>query len=115
MSLHKYFGESGGQQHSNYKLQWPGTLDGFPVIGNPNKPDLKQEELENIEEQRDFKSEMFTLWDPEQKRIFDQISDRIINGWYRLLKRSDHWDEEHKHYRVWLEWYQVYGMIPPPK
>jgi len=114
VSLHKYFGEQ-GPQHGGYNLQWPGTLDGFPVIGGRNKPDLKQEELENIEEQRDFKSQMFNLWDPDQKREFDSVSDRIINGWYRLLKRSDHWDEANNHYRVWLEWYQVYGMIPPPK
>ncbi len=114
MSLHKYFGEQ-GPQHAGHNLQWPGTPDGFPVIGGNNKPDLKQDEIENIEEQRDFKSKMFDLWDAEQKREFDAVSDRIINGWYRLLKRSDHWDEENKHYRVWLEWYQIYGMIPPPK
>jgi len=30
-----------------------------------------------------------------------------------LQKRADHWDDERKHFRVWLEWCQVYGMIPP--
>ena len=113
MSLRKYHGEIGGTQHNNARLNWPGTLDGFPVIGAGNRPDLKQDELENIDLQYDFKSRMFELWDPTQKAEFDDVNDKMVNGWYRLLKRTDNWDDEHKHFRVWLEWAQVYGMIPP--
>lgn len=113
MSLRKYHGEIGGTQHNNARLNWPGTLDGFPVIGAGHRPDLKQDELENIDLQYDFKSRMFELWDPAQKAEFDDINDKMVNGWYRLLKRTDNWDDEHKHFRVWLEWAQVYGMIPP--
>lgn len=113
MSLRKYHGEIGGTQHNNAQLNWPGTLDGFPVIGAGHRPDLKQDELENIDLQYDFKSRMFELWDPTQKAEFDNINDKMVNGWYRLLKRTDNWDDEHKHFRVWLEWAQVYGMIPP--
>lgn len=113
MSLRKYHGELGGPQHNNAQLNWPGTLDGFPVLGSGQRPDLKQDELENIDLQYDFKSHMFELWDPAQKAEFDSINDKIVNGWYRLLKRTDNWDDEHKHFRVWLEWAQVYGMIPP--
>jgi hypothetical protein len=113
VSLRKYHGEIGGTQHNNAQLNWPGTLDGFPVIGAGHRPDLKQDELENIDLQYDFKSRMFELWDPAQKAEFDNINDKMVNGWYRLLKRTDNWDDEHKHFRVWLEWAQVYGMIPP--
>lgn len=114
MGIRKYYGEHGGSQHSNQQLYWPGTLDGFPVASHPgNAPDLKKEELENLELRLDFKSKMFALWDAAQKSEFDEINDKIVNGWYMLQKRSDHWDDEHKHYRVWLEWCQVYGMIPP--
>lgn len=116
MSTQKYHGEAGGWQHGGHRLNWPGTMDGFPVIGGVGGPsDLKQEELENIDLQYDFKSKMFVLWEPEQKAEFDDINDKIVNGWYRLLKRSDHWDEENKHYRVWLEWFQIYGMLPTKK
>jgi len=113
VSLRKYHGEIGGTQHNNAQLNWPGTLDGFPVIGAGHRPDLKQDELENIDLQYDFKSRMFELWDPAQKAEFDNINDKMVNGWYWLLKRTDNWDDEHKHFRVWLEWAQVYGMIPP--
>ena len=113
MSLRKYHGELGGQQHGQDRLNWPGTLEGFPVVGSGNQTNLKQDELENIDLRYDFKSHMFELWDAQQKAEFDDINDKIVNGWYRLLKRSENWDDEKKHFRVWLEWAQVYGMIPP--
>lgn len=114
MSMHKYYGEVAGPQHGDVRLNWPGTAEGFPVIGKQGGlPDLKQEETENLDLRFDFKSKMFEMWDPAQKTEFDDINDKIINGWYRLVKRADNWDEEHKHYRVWMEWFQVYGMIPP--
>lgn len=113
MSLHKYYGERGGAAHGDGMLHWPGTLDGYPVRGSGLPPDLKKEELEDIPLQLDFKSRMFELWDPAQKAEFDEINDKIINGWYLLQLRNDNWDDEKKHLRVWLEWAQVYGMMPP--
>lgn len=114
MSLRKFHAEMGGPQHSGERLNWPGTLDGFPVIGSQGAmANLKQEELESLELRYDYRSKMFLLWEPEAKTEFDDINDKIVNGWYRLLKRADVYDEENKHYRVWLEWAQVYGMIPP--
>lgn len=114
MSTRKYFGEIAGGQHGGHHLHWPGTPEGFPVIAAPGvTPNLKQDELENIDFRLDFKSKMFELWDTAQKSEFDDINDKIVNGWYMQQKRADHWDDEKKHYRVWLEWCQVYGMIPP--
>ena len=103
MSIKKYYGEIGGYAHGSDKLHWPGTLDGYPVKGGSVlPPDLKKEELENLDLQLDFKSKMFELWDVSQKTEFDDINDKLVNGWYILQRRNDHWDEEHKHYRVWL-------------
>jgi len=116
MSLSKYHGEIGGAQHGDLRLQWPGTIDGLPVLATDSAHrDLKQEEVENLDERRDFKSRMFLLWDPVDKAMFDDISDKLVNGWYRLVKRTDNWDEQQKHYRIWMEWYQVYGLVPPAK
>lgn len=115
MSTKKYHAETFGSQHGAEKLFWPGTPEGFPVIGTNIPPNLKQEELENIEHRLDFKSKMFELWDEKQKAEFDDINDKIINNWYSLLSRSDHWDEEKKHFRVWLEWCQIYGLLPSNK
>jgi len=114
MSMHKYYGELGGPAHGGAQLNWPGTPDGFPVLKRPGpQPDLKQAELDNLDLRLDFKSKMFELWDDAQKAEFDDVNDKIVNGWYRLVRRNDNWDEEKKHYRAWLEWFQVYGMLPP--
>ena len=113
MSIKKYYGENGGPGHGGDKLHWPGTMDGYPVRGNAFPPDLKKEELEGLDLQLDFKSRMFELWDPAQKAEFDDVNDKIINGGDLLQRRNDNWDEENKHFRVWLEWAQVYGMLPP--
>jgi hypothetical protein len=113
VSIKKYFGDLGGPAHGNDRLHWPGTADGYPVRGNSLPPDLKKEELDSIDLQLDFKSKMFELWDPVQKAEFDDVNDKIVNGWYLQQRRNDNWDDEHKHFRVWLEWAQVYGMLPP--
>jgi hypothetical protein len=113
VSIKKYFGDLGGPAHGNDRLHWPGTADGYPVRGNSLPPDLKKEELDSIDLQLDFKSKMFELWDPAQKAEFDDVNDKIVNGWYLQQRRNDNWDDEHKHFRVWLEWAQVYGMLPP--
>jgi hypothetical protein len=111
----KYHAEVMGNNHAG-RLQWPGTPEGFPVLNDGAGhygAGIKKEELENLEYRLDFKSKMFELWDPKQKAEFDEINDRIINEWYSLRHRADHWDEENKHYRVWLEWCQIYGVMPP--
>lgn len=113
MSTRKYFSEQGGDRHGGLQLQWPGTPDGFPVVANGASHNFKQDELDNIDYRLDFKSKLFELWDEKQKAEFDDINDKILNNWYALQKRTDHWDDEKKHYRVWLEWCQIYGVIPP--
>lgn len=115
MSLRQYHSDIGGEDHGG-RLLWPGTAEGFPFISKTGQiPHLKQDELENADLEFIFKSKMFALWDPEQKKEFDDINGKIVNGWYMLQKRSDHWDDEHNHFRVWLEWCQIYGLIPTMK
>jgi len=114
MNTNKYHNERGGDEaHGGSSLFWPGTIDGFPVKNDGGlPPDLKKEETENLDLQLDFKSKLFDLSDPAQKEEFDNINDKIVNGWYSLQRRSDHWDDENKHFRVWLEWAQIYGALP---
>lgn len=116
-SLRKYFGEQGngqatgqGGQHPG-RLFWPGTLEGYPVLAE-NAGHVRQEEIENVELQSTFYSGWFNLVDEAQKAKFDQVMDRISNNWYVLKNRKDHYDEKTGHYRVWLEWCQIYGRLP---
>jgi hypothetical protein len=109
----KYFAERGGDAHKGL-LHWPGTPDGYPYRGDA-APHLRQDEINQVELALDYQSRMFCLWDTADKRAFDEVMDRIVNGWYMQHKRQDVWDAEHQHYRVWLEWVQVYGETPHGK
>ena len=115
--MRKYHGEVENNQHgAGWKLNWPGTIDGFPVrTRGSSAVNLKQAELDELELQYDFKSKMFKLWDAADKQEFDDVNDKIVNGWYKLLQRSEQWDDEHKHYCIWMEWYQIYGVLPAEK
>lgn len=95
------------------KLELRGQLDGFPVLGRPGSPtDLKQDEVEAVELRYVYRSKMFSLWEEKDKEEFDGVNDKIVNGLFRLFKRADTWEDEHKHYRVWLEWAQIYSVLP---
>jgi len=111
-SLRKFFHERGGTMH-NGNLSWPGTAAGFPFRGTV--PDLRQTEFEQIEHVLDFHSRLFLLWDPVDKAVFDDVMDRISNGWFLERKRVDRWSDTHCGLIVWLEWVQIYGEIPTAK
>jgi hypothetical protein len=115
-SMLKFFKERGGPADEDHggALHWPGTADGFPFRG-PVAPDLKQNEFEDLPLALDFHSGMFMMWDADQKAGFDNVMDRISNGWYMQHKRIDRWSDEHCGLLVWLEWVQIYGETPAGK
>lgn len=110
-SLHKYFEDRGGKEspHGDY-LFWPGTRDGFPFRSSqPAAPLLQKSEYEQIPLVCDFHSGRFQVAEPEQKKLYDTIMDRIANGWYMLYKRHEHLDQTTGYLVIWLEWLQIYG------
>jgi hypothetical protein len=114
-SMLKFFADRGGPQTEHGgNLHWPGTVDGFPFRGDA-VPDLKQREMADMALAMDYKSRLFRLWEAEEKREFDFIMDRIVNGWYMQHRRDDKWIAEENHYTVWLEWAQIYGETPNSK
>lgn len=112
-SMLKYFSDRGGADHGG-QLHWPGTQEGFPFRGE-HVPTLKQSETENLAHALDYHSRSFKLWDPEDKRAFDVVMDRIVNGWYMQHKRFDNFVPEQQEYVVRLEWVQIYGEYPAAK
>lgn len=111
-SMLKYFGDRGGEEHGG-PLSWPGVR-GFPFRGDV-VPDLKQQEMEQLPLALDYKSRSFKLWDDKDKADFDQVMDRIVNGWYMQHKRYDNYVPEQQEYVVRLEWVQIYGEHPASK
>lgn len=77
-------------------------VDGLPFRG-PNAPMLKSEEYEDhLERVNDAKVNIFVLNDPEQRKEYADILDRISNGWYScLLRRVDIIEGKHVAYIEW--------------
>jgi hypothetical protein len=109
-SLLKFFSDKGGEDHDGH-LFWPGGPDGLPFRGDV-VPDLRKGEMDELPIVASFRSRMFCLWEEDDKAEFDKIMEREAAGWYSIRKRYDHYEEAHKHYRVWLEWLQLYNEAP---
>lgn len=111
-SMRKFYEERGGPQHGG-PLAWPGTAEGFPVRGE--SADIRGDEINEIPLAMDYKSRIFKLWEPEEHAAFNDIMDRIINGWFMQHKRIDRWCDQHCGLLIWLEWVQIYGEIVTSK
>jgi hypothetical protein len=111
--LLKFFNERGGADSEHHgQLHWPGTASGFPYRGQPGQlpPMLRGAEYEDrVQHVTEFKSRQFSLWEPEDKKDFDSVMDRITAGWYYKINRIDRWSETYCGLIVWLEWLQIYG------
>lgn len=112
-SMLKFFQDRGGDDHGG-PLHWPGTPEGFPFRGQ-QIPQLQGDEAYNIPLALDYKSDLFKLWEPEDKARFDQVMDRIVNGWYMQHRRKDIEVDGQILPAVWLEWVQIYGESPKGK
>lgn len=108
-SISKYVGEQ-SEDHRG-QLFWPGAM-GLPVRGR-GAPTLTQSEHDEIEVQHDFHSEDFDLSDEKQKARYLGIMDRIVNGWYVLIYRSEPSRQADGRILVLVEWSQRYGAIGP--
>ena len=115
MSFFKYFNEAGGAHtEHNGSLQWARNGE-YPPLRNTNQVALTEAEVEAIEQYEDFHCKAFELWNEEHLKAYCEIQDRIINGWYTLLFIDRKYLDEHKGWRVLLEWSQSYAEIPPSK
>lgn len=106
----KYFGQQDPELHGG-PVTWPGTLDGFPILGRFNG-DLKQEEYEDLTNVAQFRCETFRTWDPESMERLAKVMDHAANGQFFVQRRLEHYDEQEKGWRIYLEWVQVYGLAP---
>lgn len=114
-SMAKYFADRGGPaSEHNGKLHWPGTADGFPFRGD-QIPDLRGREHAEIPLVLDHHSDLFRLWEPEEKARYDQIQDRIANGWYIQRRLREIVVDGQLWPAMYLEWAQIYGENPNGK
>lgn len=107
----QFFQDHGGPdtEHGDY-ISWPGTATGFPVLGATGH--LTQDEYEALGHIVKFHSRRFCLWDPGEKKAFDDVKNHIESGLYAERLRINRWSDEHCGMIVWLEWLQIYGAPP---
>ena len=111
MSILKSFAERGGEStEPGGPLHWPGTIEGFPFRGG-DIPDFKEDEIDNVPLMVDFHVKIFELWKDEDREAYVQIRDRVANQWYQVVHIDRKYDDEHKNWRVYMEWHQIYGEI----
>lgn len=109
MSVMKYVGEQSAD-HSG-QLFWPGAM-GLPVRSR-GAPTLTQAEYDDVEVTHDFHSEDFDLSNEEQRARYVGIMDRIVNGWYVLVYRTEPTRLPDGRLVVYVEWSQRYGVVGP--
>ena len=92
---------------------WPKSENGLPVkIPTGSDSTLKDDEIEELPVELNYKSRMFELWDAKDKADFDNVNDHLAHRVYVQLNRRDEWIPEKKHVMVWLEWVEMFKVIP---
>ena len=77
--------------------------------------DQVQAQFGDLMEPQDMYPPRFRVREFPGEERFDDIMDRIVNGWYQQHKRIDRWSDQHCGLVVWLEWVQIYGESPSGK
>jgi hypothetical protein len=92
---------------------WYGDDSRLP-IKNPGRA-LKREELENLVINNDFKCKLFDCSNADDMAQFEDIMDKVYNGWYAITKRLDNWAANKSHPVIWLEWVIRYRTVNNPR
>jgi hypothetical protein len=111
MGLLEKFGGEQGDRHPG-PLTWPGSDLGFPVIGRAS-PNLRQAEFEDIDHKLVYRAQEFRTWVEAEMADYCAIQERASNGWFRIRHCDRRQDPQARGLIIWLEWEQVYGILPP--
>jgi hypothetical protein len=77
-------------------------------------PLLKQDEIDNnVDVQLEFHSKFFDLSIEEQKREYDWVMDRIVNGLFVHHKIDQKVNHETGRVTTYIEWSQRYAQLSP--
>lgn len=87
------------------ELMWPG-YKGFPVLASDyNVTDHPRVCLVHF-----FHSKLFDLSNEEDKKYYDWVNDRVVNGWFLLERKEIKGTDNVK---VYMEWIQRYLWVVP--
>jgi hypothetical protein len=108
-SMFKYIDQR--QDELGQALFWPGNQEGLPFRGE-RPQGLRDSEFEDLQIVGDFYHRTFYFDEPTDADEYRNVMDRICSGWYVQKDRIREWDTDRRCYRVYLEWVQLYSMLP---
>lgn len=104
--LYKFFGEQ--SEYHDGELIWPG-YKGFPVLAKYFRP---VENIYYLSWVHFFHSKLFHLENEEDKKHYEWVSERIVNGWFLPVTKEVSLDGEKV--KIYLEWVQRYLITLDP-
>jgi hypothetical protein len=116
MSLLEKFGAEQGGQHPG-PLTWPGSGLGLPILGRV-APNVRQDEFENIDHKATYHAREFRSWVAEDMALYNYVQERANNvgeagvTWFAIRQYERIRDPGQRGWLLWLEWVQVYGVLP---
>ena len=108
--VEKFGAEQSNERHGDH-LTWPGTDAGFPILGRIAGA-LKQQEYEELDHKFTYHARWFAMWEDADTKEYLYVQERAVNGWFKIIDREKIYDPLKRNYRIWLEWIQVYGVVP---
>jgi hypothetical protein len=108
-SLFRYWQER--RDADGEPLSWPGGPGGFPYRGNPRT--FTKEEWETLQLAYKFRYKTFYLNDEEDGKQYQDVCERVANGYFLMRDRERQWDPERQCFRIYLEWLEP-GYVAPP-
>jgi len=99
----KFRYESTNKRNPNHKFQWFANTERIPVLCSDGQA-LTQQELDSLVLQHEFQSRLFDLSVPEDMAAYNDVMDKIYNGWYAKIDKQQRWPEGRTHPTIWLEW-----------
>jgi hypothetical protein len=116
MALLEKFGCEQGGQHPG-PLTWPGSGLDLPILGRA-APNIRQHEFENIDHKCVYRAQDFRSWVPEEMQQYLWVQERANNvgeggvTWFAIRQYERVRDPKGRGWVIWLEWVQVYGILP---
>lgn len=91
------------------KLHWVTT--GPPILAD-KIPVLRENEVQSLPLIRRPYERIFDLSQEEDRSYYNWIRSHVAGGVFTIDFIERHWDEESKSMKIYLEWSQVYRVLP---
>jgi hypothetical protein len=102
------------QESNGQHLFWGrADVDGIPFRGEHATVMREDEYAIRAVRVRDFRNAFFDTAKPVENKLYCDIMDRCVNGWFQLIHIERFWRGTGTHYVEWTEFYMEDGTRTP--